>query len=190
IKPMIINLWPDRLTKFMVKITAGKEKETLILLEKLYQEFNPGFLFDYRFLDENYQELYKAERRVSVLSGYFAALAIIISCLGLFGLVSFTAERRKKEIGIRKVLGASSARISFLLSSEFVKLVCIAILVGLPISHLLTDNWLSEFAYRTVANLWYFLLAGAFVALITLVMVCIQTLVAANANPVKSLRTE
>lgn len=190
IKPMIINLWPDRISKFMVKIAAGKEKETLALLEDLYQEFNPGFLFDYKFLDDNYQELYKAEQRVSVLSGYFAALAIIISCLGLFGLVSFTAERRKKEIGIRKVLGGSSARISFLLSGEFVKLVLIAIVVGLPISHLLTHNWLSGFAYKTGTNLWYFLLAGAFVALVTIFMVSAQTLVAANRNPVDSLRSE
>ncbi len=190
IKPMIINLWPDRISKFMIKIAAGREKETLASLADFYQGYNPGFLFDYKFLDENYQELYQSEQRVSTLSQYFAALAIIISCLGLFGLVSFTAERRKKEIGIRKVLGGSSAHISFLLSSEFVKLVLVAIFVGLPISHLLTHNWLSGFAYNTGSNLWYFVAAGALVLVVTVFTVSTQTVLAANRNPILALKEE
>lgn len=190
IKPMIINLWPERLTKFMVKIKIGEEQETLALLKDFYEKNNPGFLFDYMFLDENYQQLYIAEQRVSKLSRYFAILAIIISCLGLFGLVSFTAERRKKEIGIRKVLGDSSAHISFLLSKEFVKLVLVAIAIGLPISYMLIDNWLSGFAYKTGANLWYFLTAGMLVLIVTICTVSTQTIIAANRNPVDALRDE
>ncbi len=190
IKPMMMSFWPDRLSKFMVKIEAGKEKETLALIEDFYLDYNPGFLFDYTFLDKNYQELYLAEQRVSKLSRYFAALAIIISCLGLFGLVSFTAERRKKEIGIRKILGDSSMNISMLLSQEFVKLVLVAIAIGLPISYLLTNNWLSGFAYKTAANLWYFLIAGTIVLIITILTVSTQTIIAANRNPVEALRDE
>ncbi|WP_282079721.1 ABC transporter permease [Aquimarina algiphila] len=190
IKPMIVNLWPERLTKFMVKIEVGKEQETLASLQDFYEKYNPGFLFDYMFLDENYQELYVAEQRVSKLSRYFAVLAIIISCLGLFGLVSFTAERRKKEIGIRKVLGDSSAHISFLLSKEFVKLVLVAIVIGLPISYMLINNWLSGFAYKTGLNLWYFFTAGVLVLIVTIFTVSTQTMIAANRNPVDALRDE
>ncbi len=190
IKPMLISFWPDRLSKFMVKIEKGREKEAITNLNTFYKEYNPNFLFDYSFLDENYQKLYLSEQRIAKLSRYFAVLAILISCLGLFGLVSFTAERRKKEVGIRKVLGDSSAHISFLLSKEFVKLVLVAICLGLPISYVLTNSWLSGFAYNAGTSIWYFLTAGAFVLIITILTVSTQTIIAANRNPVEALKDE
>src|SRR5690606_23866739 len=109
VKPLILRLLPEQTDYIMAKFEAGKERETLDKLQEFYSTYNPGFVLDYRFLDQNYQALYEAEKRVADLSKYFAGLAILISCLGLFGLAAFTSESRKKEIGIRKVLGASVA---------------------------------------------------------------------------------
>lgn len=190
IKPMIINLWPERITKFMVKVEAGKEKETLLLIEELYLEHNPGFLFDYAFLDNNYQELYQAEKRVSTLSGYFAVLAILISCLGLFGLVSYMAEQKKKEIGIRKVLGASINSVIKLLTKDFVKLILIAFVIAAPIAYYFIQKWLAGFAYHIDIQWSIFIIAGSFTLIITLVTVGFQSIKSALANPVKSLRSE
>ena len=122
IKPLFFILQPNKTIIAMVRIKAGMEKETLGKLKDFYKSFNPGFSFDYKFLDKDYQALYSSEERVSVLSRYFAGMAIIISCLGLFGLTAFTAEKRRKEIGIRKVLGSSEFGIIYLLSSDFTKL--------------------------------------------------------------------
>ena len=132
----------------MVKIKAGTEKETIAKLQTLYQKYNPGLLFEYRFLDEDYQALYSSEQRVASLSKYFAGLAIIISCLGLFGLTAFTAPRRQKEIGIRKVVGASVTNVVFSCCQSFLKLVLIAVFVAFPAAWWVTNQWLQSFAYR------------------------------------------
>ncbi len=190
ISPMIINMWPERLTKILVKLASGQEEETLSRISSFYSGYNPGFPFNYTFLDENYQQLYQAEKRVATLSQYFAGLAIIISCLGLFGLAAFTAERRKKEIGIRKTLGQSKTRIMVLLSSEFAKLVGISIIIGLPIAFLLSRNWLSGFAYKIELQLWYFLAAGVTALIVAMATVSTQAIRAANKNPIEALREE
>ncbi|MEP0113651.1 ABC transporter permease, partial [Reichenbachiella sp.] len=135
VKPLFFQLTPENTWYVMARIQAGAEKKTLADLEDFYSEFNPGFTLEYEFMDKRYESLYKAEQRVSTLSRYFAGMAIIISCLGLFGLASFTAERRQKEIGIRKVLGSSVMNIVYLLSSDFTKLVGLSILIALPISY-------------------------------------------------------
>jgi predicted permease len=190
IKPMALILKKEWINTLVVKIKAGEEKMAIDGLNKLYAEFNPGLSFDYRFLDNQYQELYISEQRVATLSKYFAGLAILISCLGLFGLAMFTAERRKKEIGIRKVLGQTAAQVMVMLSSEFAKLVVIAILIALPIAYLLAQNWLSGFAYRIPLQVWYFLGAGALALLVAILTVGSQAIGAANRNPVNSLREE
>jgi ABC-type antimicrobial peptide transport system permease subunit len=118
LKPCIVQLEP-RAGKILVKVAAGKEKDVLANLENLYRQKNPGLPFEYTFLNESYQLLYESERRISILSQCFAALAVLISCLGLFGLAAFTAERRRKEIGVRKVLGSSVSQIVLLLSKDF-----------------------------------------------------------------------
>lgn len=176
------NIW--------IKIKAGTERESIARIRKLYSEFNPGLAFEYRFLDDDYQALYEAENRVAVLSRYFAAIAIIISCLGLFGLAAFTAERRRKEIGIRKVLGSSALRIVTLLSGDFTKIVLVSILISLPIAYFITKSWLNSFAYRIDLQVWYFLGAGLLTLLITLGTVGTQAVKAALANPVDALRNE
>ena len=141
-------------------------------------------------MDEDYQNLYAAEKRVQILSQYFAGLAILISCLGLLGLAAFTAERRIKEIGIRKILGSSEFGIVYLLSADFTKMVIVSIVIALPTSYLLTRNWLDSFAYKIELEPWYFIGAGLLALFVAWLTVCTQTIKAARMNPTNSLRSE
>ena len=188
--PFLFTLEPEAATVILVKIAAGQEKETITHLQQFYKKFNPGFVFDYQFLDEDYQAQYVAEQRVAALSKYFAGLAILISCLGLFGLAAFTAERRRKEIGVRKVLGASELNIVYLLSGEFSKLVMLAILLALPMSYLLVKRWLNNFAYQIELEPWYFLGAGLLALVVAWLTVAVQAAKAAKINPVLCLKDE
>ena len=188
VNPLFFVLRPDWTHKVMIKIAAGKESSTISHLQDFYQQYNSGFPFDYKLLDEDYQAQYAAEKRVSVLSRYFAGLAILISCLGLFGLAAFTTERRRKEIGIRKVMGSSEANIVMLLSADFSKMVFTGILIALPISYLIARSWLDKFAYSIKLEAWYFLLAGLLALLTAMLTVGIQALKAANIHPLKCLR--
>ena len=174
----------------MIKIEAGKEQEVIARLQKFCMEFNPGFPLDYRFLDADYQLLYAAERRVSILSKYFAGLAILISCLGLFGLAAFTAERRSKEIGIRKVMGSTDFEIIRLLSADYTKMVLSAIFISLPISYIMAKRWLSSFAFRIELEWWFFIGAGLTALLIAWFTVGIITVKASRVNPSEYLRSE
>jgi putative ABC transport system permease protein len=191
VKPMFFRLINrQKLAQYLVRIERGKEGVALAKLKKLYTRFNPGYLFEYTFLDNNFQAQYVAEQRVVILSKYFAGLAILISCLGLFGLAAFTAERRKKEISIRKVLGQNAAQAVTMLSNEFAKLVLVSILIALPIAYILANNWLSGFAYRIPLKFWYFLGAGAMALLVAIMTVGSQAVNAAGRNPVDGLREE
>ncbi|QMU26709.1 FtsX-like permease family protein [Adhaeribacter radiodurans] len=190
VEPLLFTLEPELATVVLAKVAAGQEKETLARLQQFYKEFNPGFVFDYQFLDADYQAQYVAEQRVAALSRYFAGLAILISCLGLFGLAAFTAERRRKEIGVRKVLGASEFSIVYLLSSEFSKLVIIAICLALPLSYLLVKHWLNSFAYQIELNPWYFGVAGLLALVVAWLTVGLQAARAAKINPVHCLKEE
>ena len=174
----------------MVRIKAGQERETIAQIQKLYEAYNPGFPFDFNFLDEAYQKQYITETRVAKLSRYFAGLAILISCLGLFGLATFTAQRRQKEIGIRKVVGASVSNITAMLSGDFLKLVFISVLIAFPLSWWFMNNWLQGFAYRIYIGADVFLITAASVMCITILTISYQAIKAALANPVRSLRTE
>ncbi len=189
IKPCFIQCYPNGRT-ILVKLSAGSEPATINRISQFYQDYNQGLPLDYRFLDQDYQALYAAEQRVSTLSKYFASLAIIISCLGLFGLAAFTAERKVKEIGIRKVLGASVFGIIGLLSTELTKMVLIAIIVALPISYLISSQWLEKFAYRVDITWWFFISAGLLTLLVAWTTLSVQSIKAALANPVDSLKNE
>jgi ABC-type antimicrobial peptide transport system permease subunit len=151
---------------------------------------NPQFPFTYQFSDEEYDKLYKSELMAARLSNWFAGLAIVISCLGLLGLAMFTAEQRTKEIGIRKVLGASVGSVFRLLSGEFLMLVFLSLLIATPVAWLAMSKWLQDYAYHTNVSWWMFGLAGVTALLITLLTIGFQTIKAALNNPVKSLRTE
>ena len=192
VKPSFFLLHGDGGTwdKIMARIRPGHQQETIDRIRELYSNFNPGFPFTYHFLDEDYQRQYETEVHVATLAKYFSGLAIVISCLGLFGLAAFTAERRRKEIGIRKVVGASVSRIALMLSTEFLRLVAIAILIAFPLSWWAMNQWLQGFAYRIDVGTDVFLLAAISVLLITLLTIGFQAIRAALANPVKSLRSE
>jgi len=176
--------------KIMVRIKNDHQKETIAQIQRLYESYNPGLPFTYSFLDEAYQKQYETEVRVSMLSEYFSVLAILISCLGLFGLVAFTAQKRQKEIGIRKVVGASVNSITFMLTKDFLQLVFIAVLIASPLAYYLMSQWLNGFAYRINIGPVVFLIAISSVILITILTVSFQAIKAALVNPVKSLRSE
>jgi putative ABC transport system permease protein len=188
--PMFFILEPAYTQKIMVRLKPGRTDETLAQIGGLYREFNPGFVFDYRFVDQDYQSQYNAEIRVGVLSRYSGGIAIIISCLGLLGLVTFASERRIKEIGIRKALGSDELGIVRLLSADFTRLVLLAILIALPLSYILTSSWLERFAYRIELEWWYFIGAGAVALLIAWITVGFQTIKAARINPARCLQSE
>ncbi|MEQ9443666.1 MAG: ABC transporter permease [Cyclobacteriaceae bacterium] len=190
VAPLFLKLAEGDATTMMAKIEAGRMQETIEQLQSFYQAYNPGYTFNYQFLDEDYQALYAAEQRVSTLSKYFAGLAILISCLGLFGLAAFTAERRLKEIGIRKILGASNAGIVYLLSGDFTKMVLIAIAIALPISYFAAQAWLQRFAFSIDLKVWYFAGAGLVALLIAWFSVGFQTIKAARVNPAQCLKDE
>lgn len=165
-------------------------RDALTKIETVFKKYNPSVPFDYKFADEEYSRKFSTEERAGKLAGFFALLAILISCLGLFGLVSFITEQRTKEIGIRKVLGASVFNVWHLLSKDFVILVIISLLIASPTAYYFMHNWLQDFAYRIGISWWVFVVAGILVLLIALVTISFQSIKAAVANPVKSLRTE
>lgn len=163
---------------------------TLKYIEDTWDRFEPDLTFEYSFLDEEFAQLYETERMLGRLSGIFSLLAVFIACLGLLGLISYAAESRTKEIGIRKVLGASMKDIVLLLSQEFIWLLCLATLVAWPVAWYFTDKWLQNFAYRIALDWYTFLLAGAIAMIIAALTVGYQAVKAAKANPVEALRYE
>jgi putative ABC transport system permease protein len=190
VKPFFFRITPEEFDRIMVKLEAGKEEQAIAGIQDFYKTFNPGFAFDFQFLDQEYQAQYLGEQKVAALSKYFAALAILISCLGLFGLAAFTAERRLKEIGIRKVLGSSAFGIVYLLSNDFNKIVFAAILIALPLSYFATNLWLNNFVYKIDLKWWYFASAGLIALVIAWITVGIHAIKAASVNPVRCLRDE
>jgi len=191
INPLVLRLnEQEEWGNILVRTEAGKTRQALTGLEKLCKELNPSFPFTYQFADEEYQKIYKSEQVIGALSNYFAFLAIFISCLGLLGLAMFTAEQRTKEIGIRKVLGATSVQLFSLLSGEFLLLVLIALVIASPIAWWTMHRWLQDYAYRAPISWTVFLIAGVLAVLIALITVSFQAIKAALANPVVALRGE
>ena len=191
INPMVLRLGEDiGWGAALVRTAPGKTKEALASLEKICKDLNPKFPFTYKFSDEEYQKLYTSEQVVSQLANYFSFLGIFISCLGLLGLVIFTAEQRTKEFGIRKVLGASPVSLFNLLSREFLLLVLIAMFIASPLAWIAMNKWLQNYEYRVDISWWMFVTAGVLAILIALITVSFQAIKAAIANPVKSLRTD
>lgn len=178
------------LNKTLIKIQPGTETATISQIQNIYNKFNEGFPFEYKYLNDDYQDMYASEKRIAILSRYFCGIAILISCLGLFGLVAFTYEKRLKEIGIRKILGAGSFRIVYMLSSDFTKMVLISIGFAIPVSYLVTKKWLDGFAYRIELEWWFFASAGLIALIVAWLTLSLQTVKAANINPVQCLRDE
>jgi putative ABC transport system permease protein len=192
IEPLVIHLSysADAFINFVVRLRPLDMPATLAFLEQKWREVYPQHPFEYSFLDEDFDHLYRAEKLRGKIFGAFAGLAIFIACLGLSGLAAFSAEQRTKEIGIRKVLGAAESHIVFLLSREFILLVLLANLVAWPIAYWTMRNWLQDFAYRTPLQWELFLAGGALALIISLLTVSFQAIKAALANPVEALRYE
>jgi putative ABC transport system permease protein len=190
--PMILTAgkWGTNRNYLLLRLRPGNPTSAIEHFQKVWQKANPGFPCEYEFLDEAFSRMYTNEQRLSRILFSFAVLAVIISCLGLVGLSSFTAEEKTKEIGIRRVLGASPWKIISLFSMNFTKLVIIANAVAWPTAYIVMQRWLQNYAYRTTVGKWVFVLAGGLSLFIALVSVGYQTLRAATANPVKSLRYE
>ncbi len=173
-----------------IRFNASETASVLAQVESTWKRLKPNAPFEYKFMDDSFREIYKSEQRIGAILGVFTALAIAIACLGLFGLAAFTAEQRTKEIGIRKVLGASVASIIALLSKDFLKLVGIAIVLATPLAYWGMGVWLQDFAYRVELSWWVFASAGAAAVVIAFITVASQAFRAAQANPVQSLRSE
>ena len=190
-RPSIFSLSQGSVGTVLLKVNPQKSaKDAISNIETVFKKYNPAQPFSYRFIDEEYDKKFGNEERVGKLAGFFAGLAIFISCLGLFGMASFMAERRTKEIGVRKVLGASVFNLWRLLSTDFIILVFIALIISGPVAYWLMHNWLKDYNYHVNISWWIFLVTGAGAILITLLTVSYQSLRAANANPIKSLKTE
>lgn len=174
----------------LVKIHSERQAATIQKIEQLYENQHVGYPFEFSFLDHDYQALYKIENKMAMLSRYFTVLAIIISCLGLLGLAAYTAERRQKEIGIRKVLGANMVQLIQLLTFDFTKIVLLSAIIALPLSHGIVSHWLERFAYRIPLQWEYFFGAGTAILLITSITVSFQAIKSARLNPVECLRDE
>ena len=174
----------------ILDIHAGQLRQSIAKIERCWKRINSDIPFEYSFLDEDIKRLYEEDQRVSQVITSFTVIAMIISCLGLYGLSTYMAERRFKEIGVRKVMGASVNEIMTMMSSEFVRLVLVAFIVAVPVSLYGIHQWLENFAYKTPVSVSIFILAGVGALLISVITVSFQSFKAASINPVKSLRTE
>jgi ABC-type antimicrobial peptide transport system permease subunit len=189
--PLAIIFDPGTVNNIYLRLKPTSDlKQTLAAIQPIFDKYNPSLPFEYSFADEDFGRKFAAENQAGKLAGIFAVLAVIISCMGLFGLSMFMAERRTKEIGIRKVLGASITNLWVLLSKEFIWLVGIACLIASPLAFWLMKGWLEHYDYRISINWWIFAVAGVIAAVLALLTVSTQTIRAANVNPVKSLKTE
>lgn len=189
--PLLIGCLPRAALSVIISFKPTADlKEALLKTENILKTYNPGFPFEYYFVDEVFNEMFATETLVDKLAGIFATLAIFISCLGLFGLAAYTAERRTKEIGIRKVLGASVAGVAKLVSVDFLKLIFISCLIAFPVAWWAMHTWLQEYQYRTSIKWWVFVLAGSIALFIAVITVGYQAIKAAVINPIKSLRTD
>jgi putative ABC transport system permease protein len=189
-EPLILRLIPDVSGYLSVKTTTNESSAAIAAIKTNWNKFFPGNTFDYFFLDDHFDKQYKADKKFGQTFGLFTTLAILVACMGLFGLASFTTMQRTKEIGIRKVLGASVAGILKLLYREFALLITIAFLVAAPFAWYMISNWLQGYAFRTGIHWSYFVIPFFAIVLIAFVTVSFQSIKAAIANPVKSLRTE
>ena len=190
IKPAVFYSQSLTNGRFYIKTTGKNAPQAITAASRQWKKYNADFPFNYTFLDDSFKRLYQSEQRTGLLFNIFAVMAIFISCLGLLGLAAYTAQVRTKEIGVRKVLGASINSILQLLAADFIKLVFIAIVIAMPIAWYAMHKWLQEFAYKVNISWWVFVLAGCIAIAIALITISLQTIKAALSNPVKSLRTE
>jgi putative ABC transport system permease protein len=190
IKPCALYIYPQSFTHLSVRIRSNNISHTLQFLQNKWQELIPSQTFEYSFLDEDFDNLYRAEMRLEKIFLIVASLAIFVACIGLYGLSTFAAAQRTKEIGIRKVLGATNSKIVYLISQEYIKLVLIASIIAWPIAYYAMHRWLQKFAYRTNIGLFTFIISALLALMIALLTVSYQAVKVALANPIEALRYE
>ncbi len=191
LEPLVIDPTPHVIDRIVyVKLPKGKFQEKIAFIEKQWKQVYPGIGLDYWFVNDEFNRMYKSERRIASMSGNFSGLAIFITCVGLFGLASFVAEQRTKEIGIRKAMGASNGQILWLLLVTFLWLLFFATLVALPLAYFTSDKLLQNFIYRIPLDVFTGLIGFGIIALLTVLTVSYESIKASIANPVKSLRYE
>ncbi len=190
VMPLVMHILPQRFQYLYIRFNHAQAGNIVNSVGKTFNEFYSTQSFEYSFLDDTLASMYKNERKLSIIFSYFSSLAIVIACLGIFGLSLYSIQQRMREIGIRKVLGSSIAGVTNLLMWEFIKPILLATIISIPIIWVGMNQWLSNFAYRTPISWWIFLVSGMLVLSIALITIGFQAIKAATANPVKSLRTE
>jgi len=190
IGPLVIFLDPQFTNELFVKVKGSNISSTIGFLRKVWKEWAPYRPFEYKLLNDEFDNMYKADQRTGQVFTIFSVLAILLACLGLLALAAYTTVQRTKEIGIRKVLGASVAGITALISKDFLKLVLVAVILAIPLGWFVMQKWLQNFAYRITISWWIFVAAGILAIVIALITVSFQAIKAARVNPVKSLRAE
>jgi putative ABC transport system permease protein len=190
IEPLAVILYPEWFNTMLIRLVPGDVTKSIAAVETGWNQVLPNYPFEYRFLDEDFTRRYRIEIGAGQLLRYFTVLVVIISCLGLFGLSSFTAEQRTKEIGVRKVLGASITNLVILMTSQFTKLVFIAIAIAFPIAYYILNKYLGNYAYRIDLSVSVFVLSGLLAVLVAIITVSYQAIRAATVNPAQALKYE
>jgi len=191
VDPMMIISYPDYTNSISMRLNDNANlQKTLGSIETIFKKYNPAFPFEYQFADQEFGKKFITEDLINRITNLFAILAIFICCIGLAGLVSFTIAKRVREIGIRKVLGASVLQIILVVSKEFLRLILIALVIAIPLTWTLMGNWLEKYVYHIRISIWLFGIVSTLVLLLALIVISLNTIRAAIANPVKSLRTE
>jgi len=188
---MMVYFDPNGANSISIRLKLSTSpKKALSVIETVFKKYNPSVPFEYQFADQEFSKKFLTEELISKITNMFAGLAIFICCIGLAGLASFTIEKRIREIGIRKVLGATLQQLLMLISKEFLKLVLVAFIIAVPLTWWLMNNWLEKYEFRVSISIWLFGVVGIIILLLTLLVVSLNTFRAAMSNPVKSLRTE
>jgi ABC-type antimicrobial peptide transport system permease subunit len=191
VDPMMVFFDPNGANSISIRLGKNVQPQrALASIENIFKKYNPAYPFEYQFVDQEFGKKFLTENLISKVTNIFAGLAIFICCIGLAGLASFTIEKRIREIGIRKVLGATVQQLLLLISKEFLKLVLVAFIIAVPITWWFMNNWLDKYTYHIHISIWLFAAVGIVIMLLTLAVVSLNTMRAAIANPVKSLRTE
>jgi putative ABC transport system permease protein len=183
-------IYPPAASKVAVKLSGDKIESSIQQIRQVWNKFSPDYPLDYVFLDDTFQKMYEAERKLKSLLSVFTELAVSIACLGLLGLAAYSAQRRRKEISIRKVLGASSMRVAMMLTLELIKLVCISLLIATTIAWQIMNSWLIDFSYRITLDISIFGLAAIIAILVATLTVGTQALNAAMTTPIKNLKRD
>jgi putative ABC transport system permease protein len=190
VEPLVLFVNPGWAAYIMVRLAPGNTLQSVNIIERSWKKFNPDYPFEYHFMNDQYESLYNGEKRMARVFDYFTFFTLFIASLGLIGLINHMLEKRRKEISVRKVLGASVSAILVLLSREYIRLIAVAVIISLPVAGFFMYHWLQNYAYRVEPEWWTYVLPGGFIIAVALALVVGQALTAARQNPVENLKYE